>query len=68
VVVGVAGAGSVLLYAGLGALMDDPHVTSGAVSALLPTAILYDVVLSAFVVPGVLAMSRWAEPEKTVYA
>ena len=68
VVVGVAGAASVLLYAGLGALMDDPHVTSGAVTALIPTAILYDVVLSAFVVPGVLAMTRWAEPETTVYA
>ena len=47
VVVGVAAAASVLLYAGLGALMDDPHITWDAVVALLPTAVLYDVVLSA---------------------
>ena len=40
-------AASVLLYAGLGALMDDPNVTWAAVRALLPTAVLYDVVLSA---------------------
>ena len=32
--------------------MDDPNVTWAAVPALLPTAVLYDVVLSAFVVPG----------------
>lgn len=59
-VVGAAAAGSVVLYAGLGALMADPNVTWPVVTALLPTAVLYDVVLSAFVVPAVLAMGRTA--------
>lgn len=62
-VVAAAGAGSVLLYAGLGALMDDPNVTWPAVTRLLPTAVLYDVVLSAFAVPAVLALARRAEPD-----
>ena len=55
-----------LLYAGLGALMDDPNVTLARPSgALLPTAVVYDVVLSAFVVPGVLAVAGRVEPEPT---
>ena len=68
VVVGVAGAASVLLYAGLGALMDDPNITWDAVVALLPTAVLYDVVLSAFVVPGVLAVAGRVEPDPDAFA
>lgn len=62
-VVAAAAAGSVLLYAGLGALLDDPDVTWSAVSGLLPTAVVYDVVLSAFAVPAVLALSGRLEPE-----
>jgi rod shape-determining protein MreD len=62
-VVAVAAAGSVLLYAGLGALLDDPNVTWSAVTRLLPTAVVYDVVLSAFAVPAVLALSGRLEPE-----
>ena len=62
-VVAAAAAGSVLLYAGLGALLDDPNVTWSAVTGLLPTAVVYDVVLSAFAVPAVLAMSSRLEPE-----
>lgn len=68
VVVAVAGAASVLMYAGLGALMDDPNVTWPAVRDLLPTAVVYDVVLSAFVVPAVLAMARRAEPDPAAFA
>lgn len=63
VVVAAAAVGSVLLYAGLGALLDDPNVTWSAVTRLLPTAVVYDVVLSAFAVPAVLALSRRLEPE-----
>lgn len=63
VVVAVAAVGSVLLYAGVGALLDDPNVTWSAVTGLLPTALVYDVVLSAFAVPAVLALSRRVEPE-----
>lgn len=68
VVVAVAGAASVLMYAGLGAMMDDPNVTWPAVRDLLPTAVVYDVVLSAFVVPAVLAMARRAEPDPAAFA
>ena len=62
-VVAVAAAASVLLYAGLGALMNDTHVTWLAVSEILPTAVLYDVVLSAFVVPAVLVLVDRVEPD-----
>ena len=62
-VVAAAGAGSILLYAGLGALMDDAHVTWTAVTRLLPTAVVYDVVLSAFAIPAVLAVVRRTEPD-----
>ena len=62
-VVALAAAGSVLLYAGIGALIDDPHVTAAAVSRIVPTAVLYDVVLSPFVVSAVLALVRRVEPE-----
>lgn len=68
VVVAVAAASSVLLYAGLGALLDDPNITWGAVQALLPTVVVYDVVLSAFVVPAVLALARRAEPDTVAFA
>jgi rod shape-determining protein MreD len=67
-VVAVAGGGSVLAYAGLGALMDDPNVTWAAVRDLLPTAAVYDVVLSAFVLPAVLAVARRAEPDQAAFA
>jgi rod shape-determining protein MreD len=63
IVVAVAAASSVLLYAGLGALMSDTHITWVAVSEILPTAVLYDVVLSAFVVPAVLALADRVEPD-----
>lgn len=62
-VVAAAAAASVLLYGGLGALMDDPNISWPAVRDLLPTAVLYDVVLSAFAVPAVLALASRAEPD-----
>jgi len=63
IVVSASAAASVLLYALLAALSGDPHVTPGAVMALLPTAVLYDVVLSPFVVPGVLLLAERVEPD-----
>ncbi|MDQ1629593.1 MAG: hypothetical protein QOI54_3337 [Actinomycetota bacterium] len=63
IVVSLAAAASVLLYAALGALMGDPHVTWLALSEVLPTAVLYDVVLSPFVVPGVFVLADRAEPD-----
>jgi len=65
-VVALSAAASVLLYAGLGALVDDPHVTWPAVSEILPTAVLYCVVLSAFVVPAVLRLADRFEPDPLV--
>jgi rod shape-determining protein MreD len=65
-VVSVSAAGSVLLYAGLGALISDPHITGRAVTEILPTAVLYDVVLGAFVVPAVLRLADRFEPDPLV--
>ena len=62
-VVAGAGAGSILLYAGLGALMDDTSITWAAVSRLLPTAVVYDVVLSAFAIPAILMLVHRTEPD-----
>jgi rod shape-determining protein MreD len=61
-VVAAAGAGSVLLYAAVGALLEDPNISWTAVNRLLPTAVVYDVVLSAFAVPAIIAMARRTEP------
>jgi rod shape-determining protein MreD len=66
VVVALAAAASVLLYAGIGGLINDPHVTWRAVNGVLPTAVLYDVVLSAFVVPAVLRLADRFEPDPMV--
>ena len=65
-VVAATALGSVLLYAGLGALMDDPNVTWPAVNRLLPTAVVYDVVLAAFALPAILAIARrvHGEPQR----
>lgn len=63
VVVALAAGGSVLLHAGLGALMDDPAVTWKAVGGLLPSAVAYGVVLSAFTLPVVLGVAHRAEPD-----
>jgi rod shape-determining protein MreD len=65
-VVAISAAASVLLYAGLGALINDPHITWRAVSEILPTAVLYGVVLSAFVVPAVLRLADRFEPDPMV--
>jgi rod shape-determining protein MreD len=63
VVVALAAAASLFLYAGLGALMSDPHVSWPRVYQLLPTAVIYDVVLGPFVVSGVLLLVRRLEPD-----
>lgn len=65
-VVAVAAAASLLLVAGVGALLGDPDVSWAALRRLLPTAVLYDVVLSAFVLPVVLAMADRVGPDPLV--
>ncbi len=67
IVVAAASAGSLLAYAGLGALIGDPSVTWARVDELMPTAVLYDVVLSAFVLPGVLTLVQRAEPDQVAF-
>ncbi|MGH8937892.1 MAG: rod shape-determining protein MreD [Actinomycetes bacterium] len=65
VVVGVAAAASVLMYAGLGLLIEDANVSWPAATRLVPTAVLYDVVLSPFVVSAVLGLVRRVEADPT---
>jgi rod shape-determining protein MreD len=63
IVVSVAAGLSVVLFALLAAMGGDDHVTRGAVVALVPTAVLYAVVLTPFVVPGVLVLADRVEPD-----
>ena len=65
-VVAVAAGASVLMYAGVGALISDPQVTWVAVTELVPTAVLYAVVMSPFVVSTVLALVHRVEPENAL--
>jgi rod shape-determining protein MreD len=58
VTVAVAAAGASLAYAAIGGLIGDGRVTWPAVSRVVPTAVLYDVVLTPFVVFAVLALAR----------
>ena len=61
-VVAVGAAVSVLLYAGVGALISDPRITPRIVAHVLIATVVYDVVLAPFVVPLVSAASRRLEP------
>jgi rod shape-determining protein MreD len=49
-VVALSAAATVLLYAGMGALFGDPRIRWVGVAQLLPTAVLYDLVLTPLVV------------------
>ena len=63
--IGVVAAASVVAtvgYALLAALMGDVRVTWDAVYRAVPPALVYDVLLSPFVVPAVMALARRAEP------
>jgi rod shape-determining protein MreD len=62
VVVAVASAGAVTLFAGVGALLGDPRISSSTVARSLLATVLYDVVLAPFVVPLVSGAARRAEP------
>ena len=50
-------------YAALGALLGDARITVSALGHNLPSSVLYDVVLTPFVVPLVGAVARRLEPE-----
>jgi rod shape-determining protein MreD len=61
-VVAVGAAVAVLVYAGLGALVADPHVTVHVTTRGLLATVVYDVVLAPFVVPLISAASHRLEP------
>jgi hypothetical protein len=50
-------------YAALGALLGDARVTADAFGRALPSSVLYDVVLTPFVVPLVGAVVRRLDPD-----
>ncbi|MEY9967290.1 rod shape-determining protein MreD [Streptacidiphilus sp. MAP12-16] len=56
----VAGAAftATMLYAGVGALVGDTAARHVGIGSLLLTAVIYDVLLAPFVVPGVMALAR----------
>jgi rod shape-determining protein MreD len=61
VVVAAAAVGSTLLYAGVGALVGDTAARHVGLGSLLFTALLYDLLLAPFVVPGIMALARRAD-------
>lgn len=67
-VVGMAAAVSIVGYAATALLVGDAPVAWNAVNPLVPTGVLYAVVLSAFVVPAVLAVVRRLEPDPPIEA
>ena len=60
-VVAVASAGTVVLFAGVGALLGDARITVSAMLRSLTATVIYDVVLAPFVVPLVSGAARRAE-------
>jgi rod shape-determining protein MreD len=48
------------LHAALGVMLSDPQVTWSAVRHVLPPSVVYDVILSPFVLYGVVRLSAWA--------
>lgn len=60
-VAAAAAAGTLLLHAGVGAVLGDARVSWARVAGLLPTAVLYALVLSPFLLSAVLALARRAE-------
>jgi len=60
--VATGSAAAVVLFAGVGALLGDPRVTTGNVGHALLAAVIYDVVLAPFIVPLVSGAARRVEP------
>lgn len=60
-VVVAAAIGSTLLYAGVGALVDDTAARHVGLGSLLFTAAVYDLLLAPFTVPLIMALARRTE-------
>ena len=56
-------AGAAVFYAALGFLFGDPRASWSALGQVLPASVLYDVVLTPFVLPLVAALSRRLDPD-----
>ncbi|WP_055588376.1 rod shape-determining protein MreD [Peterkaempfera griseoplana] len=65
-VVAVAAVASTLLYAAVGALVGDTAARHVGLVGLILTALVYDVLLAPFVVPGVMALARRGDPDQVV--
>lgn len=61
-VAGLASVGAVVCYGVLAAVSGQVPVSAGGIVRGLPTTVLYDVALAAFVVPAVAALSRRLTP------
>jgi rod shape-determining protein MreD len=62
-VMALAGVIAVGTFAGVGALLGDVRITGAELARNLPSSVLYDVLLTPFVVPLVGAVSRRLEPD-----
>lgn len=60
-VVVAAALGSTLLYAGVGALVNDTAARHVGLGSLMLTAALYDLLLAPFTVPLIMALARRTE-------
>ncbi|MFC5909302.1 rod shape-determining protein MreD [Streptacidiphilus monticola] len=58
VVVAVAAVGATVLYAAVGALVGDTAARHVGIVGLIVSALVYDLLLAPFVVPGVMALAR----------
>ena len=56
----VAAAVGAALHAALGVMLSDPQVTWAAVRHVLPPSLIYDVILSPFVLFAVVRLNSWA--------
>ncbi|WP_377271454.1 rod shape-determining protein MreD [Peterkaempfera sp. SMS 1(5)a] len=65
-IVAVAAVASTLLYAAVGALVGDTAARHVGLVGLILTALVYDVLLAPFVVPGVMALARRGAPDQVV--
>jgi rod shape-determining protein MreD len=55
-----AAAAGAVLHAALGIMLSDPQMSWSAVRHVLPPSVIYDVILSPFVLYGVVRLSAWA--------
>jgi len=57
----------VVVYAGVSALVGDPRVAAAGVLGLIIGTVLYDLLLTPFVVPGVAALARRVDPAPSIH-